>query len=525
METPSQKRLGRYEIVAELGRGAMGVVYKARDPKIDRFVAVKTISLAGQNPEDEHEYRERFFCEAQAAGRLSHPGIVSVFDVGEEPETHDPYIVMEYIAGQSLHQWLSGENSKVAIETALQITEELAEALDFAHNQGVIHRDIKPSNILLARDGHAKIADFGIAKLNLSHLTLPGEAWGSPGYMSPEHLEGEAVDGRSDLFSLGVILYLMVTGYAPFHGNSPGSVCFKVANREPLPASLLDSTLPPEVDSIIAQALEKDPAKRYQYGREFARDIRELRKRYPKADNGIAGRPDEKQSSNAADELKDAVHKSYPIPRAAMATGNAATLARSSSAQAMGLASLAQRHSKKLLVGSLVLILGLGWLGWHRRTPSSGAGTTSAAVGAVSPTTKVADVSPEVSSGREPLESVPPLRVSPAPPAAASLVSLGIQIDHHFAKGKVSVWVDRQLAYSHVLLGENRKHLGLFHRVEGHESGAMQVPVGKHRLRVRVHSDAHDRSQTISASFSAGHAETLSVSFEGQQDDMRVMLR
>ena len=113
--------------MAELGRGAMGVVYKARDPKIDRFVAVKTISLAGQNPEDEHEYRERFFCEAQAAGRLSHPGIVSVFDVGEEPETHDPYIVMEYIAGQSLHQWLSGENSKVAIETALQITEELAE--------------------------------------------------------------------------------------------------------------------------------------------------------------------------------------------------------------------------------------------------------------------------------------------------------------------------------------------------------------------------------------------------------------
>ena len=524
MEAPSQKRLGRYEIVAELGRGAMGVVYKARDPKIERFVAVKTISLAGQNPEEEREYRERFFCEAQAAGRLSHPGIVSVFDVGEEHETRDPYIVMEYIAGQNLHHWLSGENRKVAIETALQITEELAEALDFAHNQGVIHRDIKPSNILLAKDGHAKIADFGIAKLNLSHLTLPGQAWGSPGYMSPEQLEGEAVDGRSDLFSLGVILYLMVTGYAPFHGNSAVSVCFKIANREPMPATLLDPVLPPEVDSIIAQALAKDPAKRYQYGREFARDLRELRKRYPKEDSGNAGWPDESQPGNTPDELKAAFNKFYPISRTPRSTENAANRSRSSPEKAIGLVPHLQRHLKKLLVGSLVLILGLGWLGWRRRT-SGGVGSPPAAVAARSSATKVADVSVETNSVRQPQEPVPPLRVSPAPPAPASRVSLGILIDHHFAKGTVSVWVDNQLAYSHALRGEKRKHLALFHRVEGHQSGAAQVPSGKHRLRVRVHSDDRDRSQTISASFSPGHPQTLRVSFEGQQDDIRVMLR
>src|SRR5579862_8790308 len=149
METRWGKRFGRYEIIAELGRGAMGVVYKARDPKIDRFVAVKTISLSTQNPEQEREYRERFFHEAQAAGRLLHPGIVTIFDTGEDPEDHIAYIVMEYVAGESLDRMLSGETKKLPLDTALLLTVELAEALDHAHAQGVIHRDIKPANILV----------------------------------------------------------------------------------------------------------------------------------------------------------------------------------------------------------------------------------------------------------------------------------------------------------------------------------------------------------------------------------------
>ncbi len=165
-------RFGRYEILAELGRGAMGIVYKARDPKINRVVAVKTISLAGQPPEEELEYRERFFREAEAAGRLSHPGIVTIFDVGEEPETHAPYIVMEFVAGQSLDKVLLGsDNNRLPPEVALQVTLELAEALDCAHGQGVVHRDLKPANILVTEDGHVKIADFGVAKLNLANQT------------------------------------------------------------------------------------------------------------------------------------------------------------------------------------------------------------------------------------------------------------------------------------------------------------------------------------------------------------------
>ncbi len=277
MENPEIKRFGRYEIVAELGRGAMGVVYKARDPQIDRLVAVKTVSLSGQEPDEEKEFRLRFLHEAKAAGRLHHPGIVGIFDVGENPETQDPYIVLEYVAGESLNRILAREK-KLPLPTALQLVEEVAEALDYAHAQGVIHRDIKPGNILVTEGGHAKIADFGIAKLNLAHFTLPGKVLGTPAYMSPEQLSGEGVDGRSDLFSLGVILYAMVTGHSPFQGDSATTVCFKVANREPVAASALDLTLPPELDEVISCAMAKSPEERYQRGAELAEDVRQLQR-------------------------------------------------------------------------------------------------------------------------------------------------------------------------------------------------------------------------------------------------------
>src|SRR6202167_2566260 len=265
MDNSEIKRFGRYEMVAELGRGAMGVVDQARDPQIDRMVAVKTVSLWGQEPDEENEFRLRFMHEAQAAGRLHHPGIVAIFDVGENPENRNPYIVLEYVAGEALNRMLS-RVKKLPLETALQLAEEIAEALDYAHAQGVIHRDVKPGNILVTESGHAKIADFGIAKLNLAHFTLPGRVLGTPAYMAPEQLNGEGVDARSDLFSLGVILYAMVTGTSPFHGNSATTVCFKVVNRAPGPASALDLDLPRALDAVISRAIAKDPNARYQRG-------------------------------------------------------------------------------------------------------------------------------------------------------------------------------------------------------------------------------------------------------------------
>ena len=281
MDSLRGKFLGRYEIVAEVGRGAMGAVYKARDPKIDRLVAIKTVLLHQSVIHEQEEFRRRFFLEAKAAGRLLHPGIVALFDVGEHPDTSDPYIVMEYIEGQTLRELIASNGKKLPVDDALRIAQQLAEALDYAHTQGVVHRDIKPANILITKEGQAKISDFGIAQLDLTHMTLPGRVLGTPAYMSPEQLEGEQVDGRSDLFSLGAILYTSVTGYRPFQGNSATTVCYKVANRDPLAATALAPELPHELDAVIARALAKNPAERYQRGKDFADELRKLREKRP----------------------------------------------------------------------------------------------------------------------------------------------------------------------------------------------------------------------------------------------------
>ena len=272
----SNPSFGRYEILSELGRGSMGVVYQARDPKIDRIVAIKTLSL-GQEDDDEAEFRMRFILEAQAAGRLSHPGIVTVYDVAEDTETHAPYIVMEYVAGQTLKKLLAPGYAKVPLETALRLAQEVAEALAYAHARGVVHRDIKPANIMITEDEHAKIMDFGVAKLDLSQRTQSGVLMGTPAYMSPEQLTGHSVDGRSDIFSLGVVLYTMLVGHRPFQGNGISTIGFKVVNNNPLPLTTINPALPPEIDSIVSRAIAKELDKRYQSGSDLANDLANLR--------------------------------------------------------------------------------------------------------------------------------------------------------------------------------------------------------------------------------------------------------
>ncbi len=535
MEDHRSERFGRYEILAELGRGAMGVVYKARDPKINRVVAVKTVSLAGQPPEEELEYRERFVREAEAAGRLSHPGIVTIFDVGEEPETRAPYIVMEYVSGPSLEKMLSGENRTLPLETALQLTLELAEALDCAHGQGVVHRDLKPANILITEDGHAKIADFGIAKLNLANLTLAGRVLGTPAYMSPEQLNGEEVDGRSDLFSLGVILYTVLTGYRPFQGNSALTVSFKVVNRDPVPASILDTDLPPGLDYIIARAMAKDPAQRYQRGMEMVLDIQELREgREPWSKTKQPGSP------AAADAVQTA-----SLRAKAWATGHRAVAAKPgprnrSASLPEALEKLLQKMRHKSFVGAM-LLLGLIVFGlqmrpliWPERAPALNTARPLPLAEAVA-AAQEAKTAP-------PAASVPSIAVPPAPRAAkrqhlsvtsavqfpveatrtsapiASPVSsamLDIEVEHKFAEAHLSIWVDDRLTYTHLLEGADKKRLVVFHKVQGHEFHAMQISPGKHSLRVQVAPGGNlsERSATIDGEFASGTEKMLRVLF------------
>jgi len=524
MENPETKQFGRYEILCELGRGAMGVVYKARDPQIDRLVALKTVSLWGQEPEEEKEFRLRFMNEAQAAGRLHHSGIVSVFDVGEEPENHDPFIVLEYVAGESLSRVLAREK-KLPVDQALKLAEEIADALDYAHAQGVIHRDVKPANILITQEGHAKIADFGIAKLNLAHFTIPGRVLGTPAYMAPEQLSGEAVDGRSDLFSLGVILYAMVTGHSPFQGNSATTVCFKVANREPIAASALDMTLPPQLDAVISRAMAKDPKERYQRGADFADDLRILQESY-KAVPTTTSRI--RSTGTGTRSALTAQKGSIPTAVEASRPGALPSLLRNA-------------RGRDVMLGGLALVLlaiVAGQAKFSASTPKTDLAGSGVAPNALrSPTT--APATHPGDNQPAPVKGVPSSaaaalaakRTGPKNPRAEGaksivvpLSTLELAVQHQFKDATLYVWVDDKLELTLPLHGAAQKKLVVFNGVRGVTSKTMRVPAGKRVLRFRALSTDQtvDLSKTLSAEFVGGDTKSLAISFEKHNSAMRL---
>jgi serine/threonine-protein kinase len=269
--------LGRYQVEKELGKGAMGVVYLGKDPKIGRTVAIKTMALSQEFEGDElKEVKERFFREAETAGRLNHPSIVTIYDAGEE---HDlAYIAMEFLKGKDLVPYTK-PGTLLPHDKVLSIVERVADALGYAHSMGVVHRDIKPANIMYEPESDTpKVTDFGIARITDSSKTKTGMVLGTPSYMSPEQLAGKKIDGRSDLFSLGVTLFQMLCGRLPFEGESMTQLMFAIASNAHPQIRTLNPKLPPAIDAIIDKALAKDADVRYQTGAEFAAAIRELRK-------------------------------------------------------------------------------------------------------------------------------------------------------------------------------------------------------------------------------------------------------
>ena len=262
--------LGKYEIRREIGRGAMGVVYEGYDPFIKRVVALKTIRADQLSGEDSENVIARFRREAQAAGRLSHPNIVSIYDFGEEAGAW--FIAMEFVKGRELKECFEA-NERFTTASIVKIMSQILEALDYSHRQGVIHRDIKPANIFMLPDGSVKVADFGIAHIEASNLTQVGAVMGTPAYMSPEQILGLPVDGRSDLFSAGVILYQFLTGERPFSGSA-ATTMQKVLKEDPLPPSSLNVQAPLEMDAIVRKALAKRPEDRFQTASEFAVAVR-----------------------------------------------------------------------------------------------------------------------------------------------------------------------------------------------------------------------------------------------------------
>ena len=265
--------LGRYQIEKELGKGAMGVVYLGRDPKINRVVAIKTMALSQEFDADELvEVKERFFREAETAGRLNHPNIVTMYDAGEE---HDlAYISMEFLKGKDLVAYAKAGN-QMPLPRALSIVARVAEALSYAHEHNVVHRDIKPANIMYEPESdQVKVTDFGIARITDSSKTKTGMVLGTPSFMSPEQLAGAKIDGRSDLFSLGVMLYQLSCGKLPFEGDSMAQLMFRIANDPHPDIRKFKPDLPEALVAVIDKALTKDPAARYQTGAEMAVDVR-----------------------------------------------------------------------------------------------------------------------------------------------------------------------------------------------------------------------------------------------------------
>ncbi|HKD81769.1 MAG TPA: serine/threonine-protein kinase [Candidatus Angelobacter sp.] len=460
METLQQ--LGRYEILAELGRGAMGAVFRARDPKIDRTVAIKTISIPGPGAQDAEHFRQRFFREAQAAGRLSHPGIVTIYDVGEDEPSHTPFIVMECVQGQSLEALVaSAAPGTMSHSAALELVRHVAEALDYAHSQGIVHRDIKPANILVTAAGQPKIADFGIAKVSVAEITLPGHVVGTPAYMSPEQLNGKPLDGRSDLFSLGVVAYWLLTGVKPFDGGSITEICVQVVTKDPLPASQLRADLNTDFDHVLSRALAKDPAMRYQSGQELAAEIEDLQ----------AGRT---PRSAARSQLTKTVVQAKVLPQ----PRRTSVLPSRSQAASPLLKDSAPRRNVflYLLVAALVLL--------------------AVATGLF------------LSFGR-------------SMPATLQIVG-----QYPFRSGEIYIWVDGDLRYHDELRGSGNSRLRSSRAPTADGEGidlTLPVKAGRHLIRVQVNApgQTYDHDTAIPGQFRPYSQKTLIVDFTSRTLDLK----
>jgi hypothetical protein len=468
---PLPEKIGRYRPVGILGRGSMGRVYLAHDPNTDRRVALKVASSTDELESDATaQARERFLTEARAAGRLAHPGIVPVYDADVDAATGYPYLAMEWIDGPTLSQTIK-ERGPLPWRQAVALAAEVAEALDHAHARGIVHRDVKPGNVMIDPAGRARVTDFGIARIGDESRTRPGEVLGTPNYMSPEQLRGEKVDGRSDLFALGSVLYQALTGRPPFAAEHVGAVTHAVAHTEPEPPSGRVEGVPRALDRVIARALAKDRERRFATGREMADALRALLG--PSA-----------PTSAAADSRADA-----PAPRGRVGVAGAVVAAA-------------------LLVA---LAVALAWSRSGTADPEEGGPAESKAPAAGSGEVSTAAASPPAAPGSGPVGAPTGATADPASvPPAAGEATLELTFFNRLRGGTIAVWVDGERAWSRELdlSGTSLK------RVTGQAIRA-EIPVaaGERDIEVRVTGSARriDARGVTRASFAAGATRNLRV--------------
>ena len=552
----AQEQIGRYVIQRELGRGTMGVVYQAHDPVLGRAIALKTIHLAGFLSERQRAaYEQRFLAEARIAAQLQHPGIVVVHDLGRDPESGVLFIALELLVGETLADWIA-EDRRPSWQETLRVVARAAEALHHAHERGIVHRDVKPANIMVLKNGAPKIMDFGIAKIDTSNLTSPGELFGTPLYMSPEQALARPVDARSDLFSLGSIAYTLLTGHPPFRAPDVPGILARVAHLDPQPPSEARSGLPADVDYALARAMAKEPERRYACGKDLAEDLDDIR----------AGRPPRHRGDWVAPDRGGETVASQQPPAPAQAVSQpAGPRRRHAPRRVFALALLA--------VGAVFAVLELQpevisfWkeflpemaLGLTVPTPSPALSPVPSPTPVSEPTPVPAEVTPEAgaleastpaSDDRAPAETpteeaaivlapaapalaaartpLPSPTPSPTPSPAAQLApqlketrraaptpaasaQLRVELEHAVTSGTLRVWVDERLAVTEKLARRTARRVVIDEKRKGATPGAFRLAPGAHAVRIEVRWGKSVRSARTTATFAAGTTRRLAA--------------
>ncbi len=472
MKERRPKRLGRYEIRRELGRGTMGVVYEAHDPMLHRRVALKAIQLAFSIPEDARgHYETRFISEARAAAVLSHPGIVVVHDVGRDEESGTLYIALEFLEGQTLEDVTAG-GTRLEWREALRIGARTAEALQDAHRQGIVHRDIKPANVMLLPSGQPKVMDFGIARLPTSQLTVAGDLFGTPSYMSPEQAAGQVADARSDVFSLGCVVYQLLTGKKVFDGPSLPVILLRVQQEDPAPPSRGVEGLPPEVDAVVARAMAKCPEERYPDALSFAEDLHDI----------LAGRPPRHTEVLPVLDGESTLASApapAPAPAKPGARSSAPVPAEESPRPDTPSPPAPHRKSLGLFVGALSLVI-VGFLA-ALTIPWRG----------------------------KPVIPLPTL--APVLPTA----SLEIVLEHSLERGVLTVWIDGDEMLEESFRGQVAHKVFSLKAYKGILTKTIDVAPGEHVVRVQVTGGDFGESLHIRGEFERGTTRRLAAKVGG----------
>lgn len=554
--TPMPDKIGKYKVVRVLGRGSMGVVYLARDPMIDREVAIKTISLPeGLEEYKVKEFRERFLREARAAGKLNHPAIVTVYEADDGSAGGPPFIAMEYVEGLP---WNYKIRQKILPdpEAVLPLVRDIASALEYAHRNGVVHRDIKPANIVQAPGGHVKLMDFGIAKVPTSELTREGQFLGTPAYMSPEQIQGRPVDGRSDLFSLGTVLYELLTCQKPFPGDDITTVSFRILREDPPPASKVNAGLDPPVDQMLRRLLAKEPDARYQSATELMQDIDAYMAgaALPHAGTAEAEAP---RASHGASPAPKAAPAPKPAPPPAPPPPTVAVAPSASPSEETQAASVRPRRPPALLLVGLgalllasvgILVAVILWYRSGRASEAAGgaqaapplAGDSQPAPAAEEPQIpeQVLPAQEEKPPFQEPAKEPPKPRPKPKPPATPpeEVLAAAEAIRQAEAKAKAeaqkppeAVPEPASVAYtfrSGIVRGE------FWIRVDGHEAvhqvvnrkfsfkqetyaGSFKIPPGTHAVSFEIKTELQDITGT--------HQESVSVQ-PGEKKNLTIIM-